>query len=756
MKRTAVWVALIALVLGTGSAHASQNETISGDGDVRVVTDEATWTLSNERIAIGWSASDAHLHRTRLEDRVTNENLTSSPISDFSFVLDGVQVQESDLALRSATAEALPHGISLHFAFDPAPIPLLVPQTFWVERTETLYSGTGLVESNTVIHNDTPTVHILISHRLEQNSGSPRFPSVEVQRYVGGSDWRDDFRTTAVISNGASFDREGEVARFDEGTVAEPAGGGFFIVTERRGGIASRVGNDGSTMWAGADYARDLLDAGPLLTDPPDYNRVDNPVYPVPIRARRVYPLSDLRLGRAAIGVYHGGAEQAGFEYGTYLAKYREPAFRRQVLLNSFHPWSHGDDYNETTIQKQADLAAPLGIDTIILDDQWQGGASGESGDWQWDADPASVDGDPARFPKDADGRAYVIDYLKDRGLKLGLWMSPAEFTGQILPYGDGQIAEKAADAFLTHPHWACRPIGTATSQVPSDVGLGVWDFTNPDLRVYMTSVIDRIVKDWGVTYFKFDFQAWVDCPPHDYNDYEDAFVGWVDSLLATYPEVTFTFDETNDQRMYAFESAARGPSWFDNAHSHTLPGGARVSAASQILHDVWSASPWIPPSTLGVGLYDGTLETGLTPDYLMPMATLTHMTFWKDLTKLTPSQFADTQWWLAWYHAHAAELGGSVYRLTGDDADPWDDQQPAIFQPWDRDTDSGFLYAFRQTGAQPVPALRGLVPGHSYTLTNIRTGAVLGTFSAESLRWGVSLPTMPVHAAAVYSVVPN
>jgi hypothetical protein len=139
-----------------------------------------------------------------------------------------------------------------------------------------------------------------------------------------------------------------------------------------------------------------------------------------------------------------------------------------------------------------------------------------------------------------------------------------------------------------------------------------------------------------------------------------------------------------------------------------------------------------------------------------MPMATLTHMTFWKDLTKLTAPQFADTQWWLSWYHAHAAELGGSVYRLTGDDADPWDDVQPAMFQPWDRDADSGFLYAFRQTGAQPAPALRGLVPGHSYTLTNVRTGEVLGTFTAASLQSGVALPTMPVHAAAVYSVVPN
>jgi hypothetical protein len=285
-----------------------------------------------------------------------------------------------------------------------------------------------------------------------------------------------------------------------------------------------------------------------------------------------------------------------------------------------------------------------------------------------------------------------------------------------------------------------------------------VWDLNQPAVRAYLTSVIDRIVNVWGVHYFKFDFQTWVDCPPHDYNDYEQAFVGWVDGLEAEHPDVTFEFDETNDQRMWAFESAARGPSWFDNGHDHTDQNGNPVLPPAQILHDVWSAAPWIPSSTIGAGLYDDdVLSKGYSVDYLMPIAALTHITFWTDLTKLTDAQRSETAWWLAWYHQNASTLAGAVYNLTStsDAADPRDDVQAAAFQTWDAAGDGGFLFAFRQSGDAPIVSLHGLAAGHTYTLTDVRTGAVLGTFTSAQLSGGVAVPLPSAHTAAVYRIAP-
>lgn len=119
----------------------------------------------------------------------------------------------------------------------------------------------------------------------------------------------------------------------------------------------------------------------------------------------------------------------------------------------------------------------------------------------------------------------------------------------------------------------------------------------------------------------------WADCPPHDYVDYEDAFVTLVRSFEARFPRVTFELDETNAQRLWAFRSAILGPSWFDNFIVD--PGPAKL------LHDLWSATPWIPPSSLGLPVYAGTLHPPYSVDYLMAIAVGSHPTFWTNLAGL-------------------------------------------------------------------------------------------------------------------------
>ena len=720
--RRAIFFAALALFARTAAA------------DVTLTVGDVTWTqtATGARLASSTAAREWSIVATPTGSSVSTTrfgtssgaNLVSAPSNEFTIGLGPVRVDSSQFRLASLSAVAMANGIKAAFTFEPL-VAAGLPIGVSVVREVALYVGGGVFEVTTKLHNASPLPLLLSSYSLDElQPADPSLPA-EVHAYVGGSDWRDDFRHVTV-ENGA-FDDEGEMVRFGVDS-------GWFFVTERRGGAASRVARD-STTWAGADFARDLFDLGPLATDPPSYNRLANPLYPLPIRFRTITPFSDFTMGRVATGVYEGGREHAPATYVTYLVRDRQPPFPRQVLLNSFHPWSHGADFNEATMERQADVAATLGIDTIVLDDQWQGGAGGESGDWQWDT---------TRFPdRNADGKGDIADYLVAKGLKLGLWMSPAEFNG-------------ASVTFQQHPDWACIPTGVVTAQIPDDAGLGVWDMTNPKLRDYLSATVDRMVSKWGVRYLKFDFQAWVDCPPHDYNDYEEAFAAWVESLKVAHPEVTFSFDETNDQRMYAFESVARGPSWFDNAHGHALPDGTSVSKPAQILHDVWMAAPWIPPSTLGIGLFDsGTLDAGFSADFLLPAAALTHMTFWTDLTKLTDAEKATTSGWLEWYHEHATELGGLVYRLT--DADPWDGVSAAVFQPWDPATDSGFLFAFRQAGEAPVARFQGLVSGRQYIVTAARDGSPAGSFTAEELSSGaLDLSAMAERSAAVYSVTPQ
>src|SRR5206468_11001223 len=115
----------------------------------------------------------------------------------------------------------------------------------------------------------------------------------------------------------------------------------------------------------------------------------------------------------------------------------------RAIGANSFHPWSHGPGMSDVNLRKQIDAAKKLGIERYMLDDQWQGGKGGESGDWHFD---------PSRFPdRNHDGMPDFLTYLHHKGMQLGLWMSPVEFNMHSV-------------SFAKHPAWGCFPLGDLTS----------------------------------------------------------------------------------------------------------------------------------------------------------------------------------------------------------------------------------------------------------------------------------------------------
>jgi hypothetical protein len=694
-------------------------------GSARAVADSGTASLTDGRITRTWSVNGGRVVTTSLRSRTSEWSNGDSP--DFTLDLNGLRTtSDSGWTLRAVTARGEPadparpdrrRGVQLVFDYGLDPLGLVR-----LQRIYTLRPGAAVIGVSSLLHNGSPAPLRIASYSLDELT-SPQKATANVLTYHGGSDWRDDYRVAA--SRTGAFDDEGEVARFDDGT-----GAGWFFVSERRSGSMSRVGRDsGGRSFAGVDHARDAFDAGPLMTDPPSYNRVDNPAYPVPVRARVVPPLGTLRLGRVYTGVYSGGEQAAGAAFVTEFSRNEMPRFARSAGLNTFHPWSHSADLSDNAkLRAQVDIAKELGLETFMIDDQWQGGPGGESGDWHWDA---------ARFPDlDRDGQPDFAEYVHAQGLALGLWMSPLEF------HTDSQT-------YRAHPDWACTPTGHVTAQVPDDAGLGVWDATNPAFQDYMASVIDRLIADYGVRELKFDFMAWVDCGAHDYLDYEDAFVSMVRRFQAEHPDVTFELDETNDQRSWPFESAALGPSWFDNAHTH--PGSTKQS---KLLHDIWTAAPWLPPSSIGFGTYDDALTAPYSVDYLFPMSMLSHITFWTDLRSLTPAQRDATAWWIAWYKAHRADLGGLVYENLN--RDPLDGKGWAAFQPWTGR--HGYLFAFRQADGPDVQRIRlyGVAAGRSYTIVDVRTGVSLGAFSGGELATeGVPVELSSPYSAAVLAVEP-
>lgn len=435
-------------------------------------------------------------------------------------------------------------------------------------------------------------------------------------------------------------------------------------------------------------------------------------------------------MGKAWVGVYHGGIPEAAFDFAGYMARHITPPFMRTVGVNSFHPWGHGAGMSDPNLRAQVDAAAALGVESYMLDDQWQGGPGGESGDWRFDA---------GRFPdRDHDGVPDFVSYVHSKGLRLGLWMSPAEFNS---------TSSTAAD----HRDWVCTPLGQVTAQIPDDAGLGAWDFNNSAFRAYLTGVINRLVHDYDVKEFKFDFMAWLDCGTHDYLDYEDAFAAWVKQQERNHPGVAFELDETNDQRLWAFGTTQIGPTWFDNGHLHGSTQPAKLA------HDVWDAAPWIPPSLIGTGLFDGTLKPPYSEDQMAAIGILSHITLWTDLTKLAPRQAARAAGWFRWYRRNRGLLSGAAYELTT--TDPIDGKSWVALEPFDPIKRAGVLVAVRQAGGPPVQRfpLRGLDARRKYVVRLAPSGRI---FSRQTGRYllqrGLRVRLPHPQSAAVFQISPR
>ena len=94
-----------------------------------------------------------------------------------------------------------------------------------------------------------------------------------------------------------------------------------------------------------------------------------------------------------------------------------------------------------------------------------------------------------------------------------------------------------------------------------------------PDALPHVEARLTDAIENWGVRYFKWDFMAWLDCAGQgDIYTFREALLAMLDRLQAKYPDVTFQIDETNDYRLFPYESVARGPSWFQNGSPEYRP----------------------------------------------------------------------------------------------------------------------------------------------------------------------------------------
>lgn len=235
------------------------------------------------------------------------------------------------------------------------------------------------------------------------------------------------------------------------------------------------------------------------------------------------------------------------------------------VIFNDYMNCLDGDA-TEEKLAPLIDAAAEVGAEYFVIDAGWYA----EDGGW-WDTvgawEPSS-----ARFPS---GLGATIARIRDAGMAPGLWLEP-EVVGVRSPVVD----ELPEDAFFTDG-----------GRRRAENGRYHLDYRSAAVRKRMDRVVDRLIDEFGVRYFKLDYN--VDISPGTDSSGENpgagllghnlAYLAWLDGVLDRHPGLVLENCASGGMRMdYAMLSRLAIQSTSDQT-DHLLYVPIAVAAPSAV-----------------------------------------------------------------------------------------------------------------------------------------------------------------------------
>ena len=209
-----------------------------------------------------------------------------------------------------------------------------------------------------------------------------------------------------------------------------------------------------------------------------------------------------------------------------------------KVHFNSWYPFQ--GPLTAAELVRTADIAARLGAETFVVDAGWYG-----SGNWEKQLGDWTVD--RTKFPN---GLEELSDHVRKLGMKFGMWVE-IENAG---------IESRTAHE---HPDWFFQYNG-APLETANRFHL---DFSKPQVRAWTRAVLDRLVRDYHISWVKFDYNIDAgnrfDAGPRSgltLAGHIEGYYRWLDELRAAYPDLII-------------ENCASGGLRFDLgilAHTHT------------------------------------------------------------------------------------------------------------------------------------------------------------------------------------------
>ncbi len=247
----------------------------------------------------------------------------------------------------------------------------------------------------------------------------------------------------------------------------------------------------------------------------------------------------ELAPGESFVSVTAGVAVGTDFDSALgEMTKYRRHIARRNradcglpVIFNDYMNCLWADPTTEKELPV-IDLAAEMGAEYYCMDAGWYAdGTWWETvGEWM----PCSW-----RFPN---GIREVFDRVRERGMVPGLWLE-IEVMGVNCPILS-QFED--SDFFMRHGK---RVIDNGRYQL---------DFRSQRVRDFATSVIDRVVNEYGIGYIKMDYNIdggiGTEVDSDSFGDgllgHNRAYRSWMQSIMDKYPDLVIESCSSGGMRM--------------------------------------------------------------------------------------------------------------------------------------------------------------------------------------------------------------